>query len=542
MTPLNLSGRLPNQAQSCHQNDKKKTQNIGMTLTAVNSMQNGQLIAAVDLGSNSFRLEIGVFEDGQIRRVDYIKETVRQGNGLDADRMLSKEAMQRGWDCLARFAERLAGFSLELVRAVATQTLREAKNRDVFLIQATTILGFPIEVISGKEEARLIYLGVAHGLPQSNEKRLVIDIGGRSTEMILGRGYKSTVMESYRVGSVKWSMKYFSTGQFTTTAFTKAEIAAKAVLDEALSLYPRQSWDIAYGSSGTVGAVVDVLNAAGWPEGKITREGLDWLKEKLIKMEHVDSLKLDGVKDDRKPVIGGGLSILFALFDLLGIEEMHAAQGALRQGVLQDLLDRLERDDTTDLRSSMVTALASRFAVDMAQADRVTRTALHLFQNLQTAEGKKSGRLIRLENKLSWAAQLLEIGTRISHSDFHKHGAYILDNADLTGFSMPELHRLSQLILGHRGKLKKLDPELRDEDFVCQLMSLRLAAILCHARREPELKGLTFKRSEVDSGFVISCKKHWAQQWPQSAHLIQEECEAWLKTNWQLHFQINSGV
>ena len=198
-------------------------------------MQNGQLVAAVDLGSNSFRLEIGVYEEGHIRRVDYLKETVRQGNGLDADRMLSKEAMQRGWDCLARFAERLSGFEPEFVRAVATQTLREARNRDVFLIQATTILGFPIEVISGKEEARLIYVGVAHSLPQSSEKRLVIDIGGRSTEMILGRAYKPYTMESYRVGSVKWSMKYFANGVFTNASFSKAEIAAKAVLDEALS-------------------------------------------------------------------------------------------------------------------------------------------------------------------------------------------------------------------------------------------------------------------------------------------------------------------
>ena len=190
----------------------------------------------------------------------------------------------------------------------------------------------------------------------------------------------------------------------------------------------------------------------------------------------------------------------------------------------------------------MVTALANRFAVDMAQADRVTRTALHLFQSLQGAESKKSGRVIRLENKLGWAAQLLEIGTRISHSDFHKHGAYILDNADLTGFSMPELHRLSQLILGHRGKLKKLDSELREEDFVCQLMSLRLAAILCHARREPELKGICLKRLPNSQNFVISCKKSWIQQWPQSAHLIQEECDAWQKSNWQLEFQISSGV
>ena len=504
-------------------------------------MQNGQLVAAVDLGSNSFRLEIGVYEDGQIRRVDYLKETVRQGNGLDADRMLSKEAMQRGWDCLARFSERLSGFEPEFVRAVATQTLREARNRDVFLIQATTILGFPIEVISGKEEARLIYLGAAHSLPQSNEKRLVIDIGGRSTEMILGRAYKPNTMESYRVGSVKWSMKYFTHGHFTNAAFSKAEVAAKAVLDEALSLYPRNAWNTAYGTSGTVGAVADVLASAGWPMGKITREGLDWLKDKLIKAGQADALKLEGVKDDRKPVIGGGLAILYALFDLLGIEEMHAAQGALRQGVLQDLLGRLETNDNIDLRGTMVTALASRFAVDLAQADRVKRTALWLFQNLQLNHNKKTSRQTQLENKLSWAAQLLEIGTRISHSDFHKHGAYILDNADLTGFSMPELHRLSQLILGHRGKLKKLDTELRDDEFVSQLISLRLAAILCHARREPDLQGLGFRRMPQGFEFVIHCTKTWSQVWPQSAHLLQEECDAWLKTNWQLNFQISSG-
>jgi exopolyphosphatase/guanosine-5'-triphosphate,3'-diphosphate pyrophosphatase len=505
-------------------------------------MQNGQLVAAIDLGSNSFRLEIGVFEDGHIRRVDYLKETVRQGNGLDADRMLSKEAMQRGWDCLARFAERLSGFGAEFVRAVATQTLREAKNRDVFLIQATTILGFPIEVISGREEARLIYLGVAHSLPQSNEKRLVIDIGGRSTEMILGRAYKPNTLESYRVGSVKWSMKYFANGQFTTAAFAKAEVAAKAVLDEALSMYPRNGWETAYGSSGTVGAVADVLASAGWPMGKITREGLDWLKEKLIKVGSVDALKLEGVKDDRKPVIGGGLAILYALFDLLGIEEMHAAQGALRQGVLQDLLGRIDKDDNTDLRSTMVTALASRFAVDLAQADRVNRTALWVFQSMQSAGTKKSSRTIQLEHKLSWAAQLLEIGTRISHSDFHKHGAYILDNADLTGFSMSELHRISQLILGHRGKLKKLEPELREEEFVCQLISIRLAAILCHARREPDLEGLSLRRSANGTEFKLQCSASWAQNWPQSVHLLQEECDAWSKSNWQLTFQISSGV
>lgn len=502
-------------------------------------MQNGQLLAAIDLGSNSFRLEIGVLEHGHIRRVEYLKETVRQGNGLDAERQLSHEAMQRGWDCLARFSERLSGFGNKFVRAVATQTLREAKNRDEFLSHAEKLLGFPIEVISGREEARLIYSGVVNLLPQSEDRRLVIDIGGRSTEMITGKGFKPHIMESYRVGSVKWSMKYFADGEFSTLAFDRAEVAAKAVLDEALSLYPRNSWDVAYGSSGTIGAVTDVLQAAGWPEETISREGLIWLKEKLIKSGSVESLRLEGVKEDRKPVIGGGLSVLCALFDLMQIDTMHAAQGALRHGVLYDLL---QREESTDLRSSMVTALGNRFAVDTAQAARVKQTAITLFKGVLDKSTCEADRALRLERKLGWAAHLLEIGTRISHSDFHKHGAYILDNADLPGFSMLELHRLSQLILGHRGKLKKLEIELKNPEFMIQLMSLRIAAILCHARREPDLKGIQLKISgDNKTGFVIHCKKSWIQQWPQSAHLLREECIAWQKTTWQLEFVEMNG-
>ena len=495
-------------------------------------MQNGQLLAAIDLGSNSFRLEIGVLEHGHIRRVEYLKETVRQGSGLDADRMLSQEAMQLGWDCLARFSERLSGFGPNFVRAVATQTLREAKNRDEFISHAEKLLGFPIEVISGREEARLIYSGVVNLLPQSEEKRLVVDIGGRSTEIILGSGFKPQTMESYRVGSVKWSMKYFADGEFSVSSFEWAEVAAKAVLDEALSLYPRNSWDIAYGSSGTIGAVADVLQAAGWPEETISREGLNWLKEKLIKSGNADSLRLEGVKEDRKPVIGGGLAVLCALFDLMQIDTMHAAQGALRHGVLYDLL---QREENTDLRSTMVAALGNRFAVDALQAERVQKTADTLFKSVFDKSTCDATRALRLEKKLGWAAHLLEIGTRISHSDFHKHGAYILDNADLPGFSMSELHRLSQLILGHRGKLKKLEVELKNPEFMIQLMSLRIAAILCHARRDPDLKGFNLKIADDNkTGFVIQCKKSWIQQWPQSAHLLREECIAWQKTTWQL--------
>jgi exopolyphosphatase/guanosine-5'-triphosphate,3'-diphosphate pyrophosphatase len=494
-------------------------------------MQNGTLLAAVDLGSNSFRLEIGRFDAGQIHRTEYLKETVRQGNGLDADRNLTPEAMQRGWDCLARFGERLAGFRKYQVRAVATQTLREARNREEFLARAYKILGFPIDVIPGREEARLIYQGVAHLLPQSDERRLVVDIGGRSTEMILGKGLDARTMESYRVGSVAWSMKYFPDGQFTPRAFQTAEVAAKAVLDEAVNAYRADAWDTAYGSSGTIGAVSDVLTASGWPAGMVTQEGLDWLLDRLLKAQSADRLKLDGMKDDRRAVIGGGISVLRAVFDLLGIQQMEAAQGALRHGVLYDLLDR--EQDLTDLRSTTVQRLAGKFGADAAQAQRVSKVAKHLFA--MTATRMPGAESERFQRKLEWAAQLHEIGSQISHSDYHKHGAYILDNADAPGFALPELHRLSLLVLGHRGKLRKLEVNFEDRVFIQQLLCLRLAVIFCHARRDPDLKGLQLEAgAEPGRIFVLNCRAGWAQAFPQSAHLLQEEVAAWQKTPWAL--------
>lgn len=494
-------------------------------------MQNGMVLAAVDLGSNSFRLEIGRFDHGRIHRVEYLKETVRQGNGLDADRNLSAEAMQRGWDCLARFGERLAGFDKSQIRAVATQTLREARNRDEFLARAQQILGFPIDVISGREEARLIYQGVAHLLPQSEQRRLVMDIGGRSTELVLGQGLEARVMESYRVGSVAWSMRYFPDGHFSARAFEMAEIAAKAVLDEAANTYGVISWDFAYGSSGTIGAVSEVLTAAGWPAGIITREGLDWLLDRLLKAQSADRLRLDGMKEDRRPVIGGGLSVLRALFDLLGITKMEAAQGALRHGVLYDLVEKDQ--ELSDLRSRSVQRLAHNFNTDALQAERLGKVASQLFQMLRQGEPTEESH--NSQRKLVWAAQLHEIGCQISHSDYHKHGAYILDNADAPGFSLAELHRLSLLILGHRGKLRKLDADFQDSEFVHQLLCLRLAVILCHARRDPDLDDLDLQVHDApERRFVLTCKPGWGQAFPQSAHLLQEEALAWQKTSWSL--------
>lgn len=494
-------------------------------------MQNGTRFAAVDLGSNSYRLEIGRYDGGQINRTEYLKETVRQGNGLDTDRNLTSDAMQRGWDCLARFAERLADFKKIQVRAVATQTLREARNRDEFLTKAHKILGFPIDVISGREEARLIYEGVAHLLPQSDERRLVVDVGGRSTEIIVGKGLEALHLESYRVGSVAWSMKYFQDGQFTARAFESAEIAAKAILDEATDSYHAGGWDVAYGSSGTVGAVSDVLSAAGWAPGLVTRAGLDWLVERLIKGQSADRIKIDGMKEDRRAVIGGGVSVLRAVFDLLDIQQMQVAAGALRHGVLYDLLERDE--GPSDLRSTSVNRLANKFSSDTVQAQRVSKVAQQLFSMLsKDRSAEDTNRLLR---KLQWAAQLHEIGSQISHSDYHKHGAYILGNTDAPGFALPELHRLSLLVLGHRGKLRKLEADFEDRFFIQQLLSLRIAVILCHARRDPDLQGLQIEAgSEPARLFVLNYRPGWDTAFPQSAHLLREEVLAWQKTPWTL--------
>lgn len=487
-------------------------------------MQNGTLLAAVDLGSNSFRLEIGRYEHGRIQRVEYLKETVRQGNGLDREHNLSLEAMQRGWDCLARFAERLADFPRAQVRAVATQTLREARNREVFLQRGSKVLGHPIDVVSGPEEARLIYQGVARLLPQSDERRLVVDIGGRSTELILGERFTARAVASFQVGSVAWSARYFPEGQFSTATFAAAEIAAKAVLDEAVETYRPSAWDVAYGSSGTVGAVGDILSAAGQSPGTITRAGLDWLRERLLRAQNVDKVRLDGLKEDRRPVIGGGLSVLRAVFDLLDIDTMQVAQGALRQGALYDLLDREQPE--TDLRTSTVQGLLHSFAVERIHAERVARTACQLFAQAAPAS---AGTALR---KLGWAAQLHEIGCRISHSDYHRHGAYILDNTDVAGFAQHELHRLGSLVLGHRGKVRKLEADLNDPVFALQLLCLRTAVALCHARRDPDLQGLTL--SVKGKRFCLATRAGWSTAYPQSAHLLREEMAAWLRTPWEL--------
>ncbi len=483
-------------------------------------------IAAVDLGSNSFRLEIGRVIGNQILRVDYLKEAVRQGADLDEERNLKPQAFERGLKCLARFGERLKGFPPECVRAVATQTLREASNREQFIQQAQAVLGYPIEIISGVEEARLIYQGVSRMLPQSDERRLVIDIGGRSTEFILGRSFKAEVTESLRLGSVGWSQKYFADGQFSERHFERAEIAAESIIDMIAERYTRKHWQVAYGASGTVGAVADVLTAMGHAADCITRPQLDTLKQWLLRAKSVDKLELPGLKDDRRVVIGGGLAVLIAVFDTLHIDNLRVANGALRHGVLYDMLDDAHVHD--DLRQTSITNLCQRFGVDMTQARQVSEVALFFYDAMQACDSKKP--------LLHWAALCHEVGWAISHSDCHRHGAYILDNTELMGFAQSELHTISLLVAAHQGKIRKGGIDLDDPELVCQLIALRLAVIFCHSRRLPDLRQIQL--SHHKQTMRLQLPAGWPQQHPQTHYLLEEESLLWQKLGWSMRIEM----
>jgi exopolyphosphatase/guanosine-5'-triphosphate,3'-diphosphate pyrophosphatase len=333
-------------------------------------------------------------------------------------------------------------------------------------------------------------------------------------------------MESYRVGSVTWSMKYFPDGETSKEAFRQAEIAACAVLDEIVTPYGKQNWDSVYGSSGTVGAIADILAGLGRPINKLTRSGLLEIKDALIRAGRMDRARLEGLKDDRRAVLCGGLSVLFSLFDLLSIDSMQVAQGALRQGVLYDMVER--KYNATDVRSSTVARMAITFKIDALQAQRVTKIALTLFHQVMPKQDIAT--FESLNRKLGWATQLHEIGSHISHSDYHKHGAYILENVDAVGFAQHELRRLGLLVLGHKGKLKKLGDHLSDSSFACQLLALRLAVIACHARVEPDWSEVRLSRE--GNTLALQVPSNWPQLYPQSMHLLQQEVEAWQKSPW----------
>ena len=482
-------------------------------------------LAAIDIGSNSFRLEIGQVLHGHYRRIDYLKETVRLGAGLDANGALTDEAARRGLDCLERFAQRIAGFPMQHVRAVATQTLREATNRNAFLERARGALGQPIEVISGREEARLIFVGVAR-LQPSDHPRLVIDIGGRSTEMIVGHRRTPLAAESFSVGCVGLSMKYFGDGRFTEAAFRAAQVAAGAELEEAHGVFAPERWREALGSSGTVGAVSQVLQANGITDGTITPDGLRWCIEKCLAAGRVDRLALPGLKDERRAVLGGGLAILYTLAAQFGIHALKATRGALRQGVIFDLDDRLEalrRARPGDLRDQSVRELQRRFGVDVAHARRVRTVALALYRAVAPDADVETVR------ELGWACAVHELGMMVSHHDHHRHSAYLLAHVDAPGFSQSQQRRLAELVLGQRGGLRKIEASLANEDFAWQVLCLRVAIVACHARdRAIGAGSIEIERDGREATLLF--EPGWAQRHPRTLHLLGVEADAWAKS------------
>lgn len=481
------------------------------------------------MGSNSFRLELGHWSRGTYRRIDYLKETVRLGAGLDSESRLTEAAVQRGLDCLARFRQRLAGIPPEQLRAVATQTLREATNRNAFLARAEPVLGHPIEVISGREEARLIYKGVAR-LQPSQEPRLVVDIGGRSTELILGQGATPLRAESFQVGSVSLSRRFFADGEYTEAAFRQAQIAAGAELEEALEPFGRAHWRAALGSSGTAGAVSQLLATAGVTDGTITPEGLRWCIAACLQAGHESRLDLPGLKPDRKPVLPGGLAILYTLAMHFGIDRLNPARGALRQGVIFDLDERLAAAHNPrqhDLRDHSVRELQQRFRADPAQAGRVHQVACTLFDAVLGSVPMASAHEARRE--LGWAAHLHEIGMLVSHHDHHRHSAYLLSHADAAGFSQSQQRHLGELLLGQRGGLRKVEVQLADGGYRWQLLCLRLALILCHARIDVPADVLRLSAQGQQAWLGIA--PAWAASHPRTMYLLQEEIQAWARAN-----------
>ena len=481
-------------------------------------------LAAIDMGSNSFRLELGAMPQGQYRRVDYVKETVRLGAGLDANGMLTEDATQRGLACLRRFSSRLSGFAPGQVRAVATQTLREARNRNAFLLRAQEALGFPIEVISGREEARLIYAGVNH-LQPSSDTRLVVDIGGRSTELILGQGRTPLVAESFGVGCVSLSMRFFEGGRITREGFRSAQVAAGAELEEGLQPFARSNWTHALGSSGTAGAVSQLLQANGLTDGHITPQALRWCIERCLEAGHIDRISLPGLKADRRAVLPGGLAILYTLATHFDISSLSPAKGALRQGVIIDLHDRLQALQTAkpvDIRDQSVRELQQRFRVDTAQAERVTSVALALFDaGLPDAEAETRRELV-------WACALHEMGQMVSHHDHHRHSAYLLAHVDAAGFSQSQQRRVADLVLGQRGGLRKVEPQMASETFAWQVLCLRLAAIKCHGRGLVDSKALSLRARQREA--QLSFSNAWAESHPRTLFLLQEEAATWARS------------
>ena len=474
-------------------------------------------IAAIDLGSNSFHMIVAHTAGDHFRVVDRMRHMVRLGAGLSADHQLDDQAIARALECLAQFGERVRGLPSEAVRVVGTNTLRKARNTSAFLNQAEALLGHRIDVISGHEEARLIYLGVSHGLDDDADVRLVVDIGGGSSEFILGRRFDPLYMESLHMGCVSHSTRHFGDGVLSAARFKTAEIAARQELESIETSYRRIGWQSVIGASGTILAARDVVSQLGWGHDGITSGDLARLKQLVIDAGHIDRLNLPGLPEERRPVFPGGIAILCAIFDALGISRMRVSDSAIREGLLYDLLGRIHQED---VRERAVGGLAQRYQIDRAQAARVEATVTELLQQVAAPWGLASEEHERL---LRWAAALHEIGLSVSHSQYHKHGGYLLTHLNIPGFATGEQKCLAALVRGHRRKvplteLQKL-PSAQVPRVLRLCCLLRIACVL-HRRRSEEAPPPI--AAEVDNG---SLKLRFPPQWLEAHALTRADLE-----------------
>lgn len=497
---------------------------------ALNEQVDFPLVATIDLGSNSFHMVLARVDHGEVRILERLGEKVQLAAGLDEQENLSEEAMQRGLDCLRRFAQLINGLPPEAVRIVATSTLRVARNRAAFIRQVREILGHRVDVISGREEARLIYLGVAHTLADDQGKRLVVDIGGGSTEFIIGERFESLLRESLHMGCVSFAKQFFPDGQVSERAYSMAYTAARLELMTIEQSIQRLGWQEAVGASGTIRTIGQCISGAGLGNGDVTREGLEWLKRKVLKAGHVDRLTLSGLKPERRGILPSGLAILQALFDALNIERMVHSEGALREGVLYEMLGRHQHED---VRERSLSALAERSHVDQEQAARVEAKASSLLSKVAPAWGLADGKYADL---LRWAARVHEVGLDIAHSQYHKHGAYLIEHADLPGFSRQEQQSIALLVRGHRRNLPSDErvAEVGDDGPALRrlCMLLRLAILYHHIRGYQDMPALEAEAGERQ--LSLSFPPGWLEHNPLTQADFAREAGYWSKVGYTL--------
>ncbi len=498
-----------------------------------------ELLAAVDLGSNSFHLIVARYTHGQLVVVDRLRESVRLGSGLDSDGRLDREVAARAIACLERFGQRLREIRAGKVRVVGTNALRRAHRKQAFLERARAALGTPIEIVSGIEEARLIYSGVAHSMPRGRGKRLVVDIGGGSTELIIGEQLNPLKLESLELGCVSLSERYFKGGRISLKRFARARIDAQRELAPIEAAYRNLGWVQAVGSSGSVKSVGDAIRELDPTASYITPEGLEAVIERLLQADHHRDIKLESLSDDRRPVFAGGLAILAEIFEVLGLEQMHIAEGAMRDGLLYDLVGRLTHEDA---RERTVRAMQARFHVDLAQAERVERTAMQWLGEVASAWSLDG---VLAEQALSWAARLHEIGLDVAHARHHQHGAYLLEHADMPGFAREEQRLLSRLVGNHRRKLvvEGLDRLLPpwDRHAIYLIVLLRLAVLLHRGRGVAPLPEIRLYPKDVKI-LEIRFPVRWLRQHPLTVADLSQEID-WLESvGFQLRVYSSRGL